>query len=58
VDVLLSAADARRILPAIGIALRQGSSHASFRSSIFGRWTKTALPVEFMADFYRYSDMA
>jgi len=58
VDVLLSVADARHILPAIGIELREGSAHASFWSSIFGRWTKTALPVEFMADFHRYSGMA
>jgi len=53
VDVLLSVADARRILPAIGIELRSGTAHAAFRSSIFGTWTETALPVEFMADFYR-----
>jgi len=58
VDVLLSVADARRILPAIGIGLQAGSMHASFRSSIFGRWTKTPLPVDFMADFHRYSGMA
>jgi hypothetical protein len=51
VDVLLSVADAGRILPTIGIELRQGSAHAAFRSSIFGTWTGTALPVEFMADF-------
>ncbi|WP_413062084.1 hypothetical protein ACLN6N_07480 [Sphingomonas carotinifaciens] len=55
VDVLLSVADARRILPAIGIELRPGSAHAAFRSSIFGTWTETALPVEFMADFCRLS---
>lgn len=53
VDVLLSVADAQRILPAIGIELRPGSAHAGFRSSIFGTWTKTTLSVEFMADFYR-----
>jgi len=58
VDVLLSIADARRILPAIGIELRPGSAHVAFRSSIFGSWTGTALPVEFMADFYRRSDEA
>ncbi len=58
VDVLLSVADARRILPAIGIELRPGSAHAAFRSSIFGTWTGTALPVEFMADFQRRSGEA
>jgi hypothetical protein len=58
VDVLLSVADARRVLPTIGIKLRQGSAHADFRSSIFGIWTGTALPVEFMADFHRRSGEA
>lgn len=58
VDVLLSVADARRILPVIGLEPRQGSAHAAFRSSIFGTWTGTALPVEFMADFHRRSGEA
>ncbi|WP_147276284.1 hypothetical protein [Sphingomonas aracearum] len=58
VDVLLSVADARRILPAIGVELQGGSAHPAFRSSIFGRWTGTALPVEFMADFHHRSDGA
>ncbi|WP_375428054.1 hypothetical protein [uncultured Sphingomonas sp.] len=58
IDVLLSVADARRILPTIGIEPRQGSAHAAFRSSIFGTWTGTALPVEFMADFHRRSGEA
>ncbi|GAA0678758.1 hypothetical protein FHT00_003411 [Sphingomonas insulae] len=55
VDVLLSVADARRILPTIGIELRGGSAHEAFRSSIFGTWSGTALPIEFMADFHRLS---
>ena len=55
VDVLLSVADARHILPTIGIELQPGSAHDAFRSSIFGTWTGTALPVEFMADFRRRS---
>lgn len=58
VDVLLSVADARRILPTIGIKLRHGSAHSMFRSSIFGTWTGTALPVEFMADFHHRSGEA
>jgi hypothetical protein len=58
IDVLLSVADARRILPAIGIELRPGSAHSAFRSSIFGTWTGTALPVEFMAGFCRRSGEA
>jgi hypothetical protein len=55
VDVLLSRADAMRILPTIGVAPAAGSESAGFRSGIFGTWRGTALPVEFMADFtYRY----
>lgn len=56
VDVLLSVDDAKRILPVIGIELRQGSASAVFRSSIFGTWTGAALPVEFMADFHRRAE--
>ncbi|WP_445191863.1 hypothetical protein ACT009_15000 [Sphingomonas sp. Tas61C01] len=56
VDVLLSAADAHRILPMTGIQLQPGSPHAAFRSSILGIWIgRTPLPVEFMADFHRWS---
>lgn len=55
VDVLLSVADARRVLPTIGIEPRPRSVHTAFRSSVFGTWTGTALPVEFMADFQRRS---
>lgn len=55
VDVLLSVADAKRILPRIGVQLRSGSAHPTFHSRIFGTWTGTALPVEFMADFQRLS---
>lgn len=55
VDVLLSVPDARRVLPTIGIEVREGSAHAAFRSSIFGTWSGTALPVEFMADFHLLS---
>lgn len=58
VDLLLSVADARRILPTIGIEPRPGTPHPAFRSSIFGTWTATALPVEFMADFQRRSGEA
>lgn len=55
IDVLLSIADATRLLPAIGIALAGGTPHPTFRSGIFGTWTGTALPVEFMAGFHRWS---
>lgn len=58
VDVLMSVPDARRILPSIGIELRHGSAHAAFRSSVFGTWNGTVLPVEFMAGFHRRSGEA
>lgn len=51
VDVLLSISDAERVLPLIGIAPRRGPEHCDFRSSIFGTWTATPLPIEFMAGF-------
>jgi len=51
VDVLLSAADARRIFPRIGIAPLPEPGNALFRSDIFGRWDAPPLTVEFMADF-------
>ncbi|WP_188657116.1 hypothetical protein [Sphingomonas metalli] len=56
VDVLLSVADAERILPGVGVPLRRGSGNAAFRSSLFGIWLGTGLPVEFMADFHHQCD--
>lgn len=55
VDVLLSEADARAILPGIGIECLPGPEHPAFRSGIFAAWTGTALPVEFMAGFCHFS---
>lgn len=55
VDVLLSVSDAKRILPLIGLELRRESEHRDFNSRIFGTWTATSLPVEFMAGFYHRS---
>lgn len=55
VDVLLSEADARAILPGIGIECLPGPEHPAFRSGIFAAWTGTALPVEFMAEFSHFS---
>ena len=49
IDVLLSVADAHRILPTIGIAPVAGVADARFRSRVFGVWDGTASPVEFMA---------
>ena len=55
VDVLLSVEDAQRILPSIGVEVRQGSAHPDFRSSVFGTWIDPPLPVEFMAGFHHRS---
>lgn len=55
VDVLLSVEDAQRVLPSIGVEVRQGSAHPDFRSSVFGTWTDSPLQVEFMAGFHHRS---
>jgi hypothetical protein len=52
VDVLLSIADARSILPTISIDLQAGTAHPAFRSAVFRRWSGSTLPVEFMAGFH------
>lgn len=51
VDLLLSMADAARILPTLGIDVRPGPCHPDFRSDIFATWHGAPLPVEFMAGF-------
>lgn len=50
-DVLLSPADALRVLPALGLHPGPGGVDSRFRSSIYARWEEPELPVEFMADF-------
>lgn len=55
VDVLLSVNDARRLLPTLGLAVTPSTGHPAFRSSIFATWTKSALPVEFMAGFRHHA---
>ena len=52
VDIVLSIADAARILSHLGIAPDAGAGHPDFRSRIFATWGGAALPVEFMADFH------
>lgn len=51
IDIVLSVADAERVLPGIGVALTPGGSDGQFRSAIYNRWTKPAHPAEFMAGF-------
>jgi hypothetical protein len=49
VDVLLSAADARRVLGTLGIDARPGTADALFRSALFARWSGPPRTVEFMS---------
>ncbi len=51
VDVILSADDARRLFPRLGIVPLPPGDHPRFRSAMFARWTRPPLVVEFMADF-------
>ena len=51
IDVVLSVADAGRVLPAIGVALTPGSSDGQFRSAIYNCWAVPVHPAEFMAGF-------
>ena len=50
-DVLLSEADAARVLPALGLTAAPGGVDSRFRSRIYARWDAPELPVEFMAGF-------
>ena len=52
VDIVLSVADATRILSELGITPNAGAAHPDFRSTIFATWTAPALAIEFMADFH------
>lgn len=49
IDVLLSEADARRILPVLGLPVAEGPPHDRFASQVFASWHGAPLPVEFMA---------
>jgi hypothetical protein len=49
IDVLLSEADARRILPLLGLPLIEGRPDNRFASQVFARWPRPPLAVEFMA---------
>lgn len=51
IDIVLTAADAERVLPPLGVELAAGSSDGQFRSAIYNRWTKPQHPAEFMAGF-------
>ncbi len=51
VDVLLSVADAHRILPVLGIQPCQGPPNQLFRSKILAKWPAPPVPVDLMAGF-------
>ncbi|RYE04258.1 MAG: hypothetical protein EOP61_01325 [Sphingomonadales bacterium] len=51
IDVMLSVADARRILPGLGVALTPGVADQRFRSEFYCQWTSPPVPVDFMAGF-------
>lgn len=51
VDLLMSAADAERVLGATGAERLDGKPSLRFRSAVFGVWRGAALPVDVMGDF-------
>ena len=51
VDVLLSEADAERLLEPRGIQPEMSTPHPLFHSRWFARWDGTPVPVEYMAGF-------
>ncbi len=52
VDVLMSAADAQRVMDRVGIVPTNDGASALFRSTLFGRWETPPLVVEIMAGFH------
>ena len=52
VDVLMSVADAQRVMDRVGIVPTNDGASALFRSTLFGRWESPPLVVEIMAGFH------
>ena len=52
VDVLMSVADARRVMDQVGVVPIEDGASALFRSTLFGRWETPPLVVELMAGFH------
>ncbi len=52
VDVLMSVADAQRVMDRVGIVPTTDGASALFRSTLFGRWESPPLVVEIMAGFH------
>ena len=51
VDLLLSRADAARLLERMELPVAPGTKSERFHSEIYGRWTQTPLDVEVLAGF-------
>ena len=51
VDLLMSAADASRLLDRLGLPQERGADHPLFRSDVFGVLRAAPLPVEIMGGF-------
>jgi hypothetical protein len=56
IDLLLSVADARRILPGLGVALTPGVADSRFRSDYYCQWREPPVPVDFMAGFHVFGE--
>ena len=52
VDVLMSLADARRVMDRLGTMPIKDGANSLFRSTLFGRWETPPLAVEIMAGFH------
>ena len=55
-DVLLTVADARQILPGLGVALTPGVADSRFRSDYYCQWNAPPVPVDFMAGFHVHGE--
>ncbi|HEX4181864.1 MAG TPA: hypothetical protein VHY34_01250 [Caulobacteraceae bacterium] len=51
IDLILSAAEARRLLDALNIPLDEGGGSDRFRSRVFGHWRDAPIAVDVMGDF-------
>jgi hypothetical protein len=51
VDLLMSTADASRLLDRLSLPRARGADHPLFRSDVFGVWRGPPLPVEIMGGF-------
>ncbi len=52
VDLLMSVADAHRVMDRLGVVPIKDGASSLFRSTLFGRWETPPLVVEIMAGFH------